>query len=78
MGICRDCFGKLSYTMTNTSGNVFSVRKGENRIMYHRPYVSGVASVFIDTEMAFWDETPRFDSFIKAVAYMKRNIEYLL
>jgi hypothetical protein len=36
------------------------------------------ASIWIEKEMAFWEECPQFDSFIKAVAYLKANIEYLL
>lgn len=78
MGICRDSFGNLSYTMTSSDKKVFSVRHGENRIMYQRPYTRGNASIMIDSEMAFWEECPQFDSFVKAVAYLKANIEYLL
>lgn len=78
MGICRNYKGKLSYTAVNGNKSVFSVTQGENEIKYHRPYVSGRASVFIDSEMAFWQDTPKFESFIQAVAYMKKNIEHLL
>ena len=78
MGICRDSFGKFSYTMVNSNKNVFSVHRGDNKIKYHRPYVSGDASIFIDSEMAFFEECPQFDSFIQAVSYMKKNIENLL
>ena len=34
MGICRDCFGKLSYTATNSDKAVFSVTRGRNEIMH--------------------------------------------
>ena len=78
MGICRDSFGNLSYTMTSSDKKVFSVRHGDNRIMYQRPYTSGNASIMIDSEMAFFEECPQFDSFVKAVTYLKANIEYLL
>ena len=78
MGICRDAFGKLSYTAISNDKHVFSVTKGENVIKYHRPYMSGRAVIMIDSEMAFWEDTPTFDSFIKAVTYLKKNIEYLL
>ncbi len=78
MGICRDTFGKLSYTAVSKDKNVFSVSKGDNEIKFHRPYMSGRASIFIESKMAFWEETPKFESFIQAVAYLKKNVEYLL
>ena len=78
MGICRDCFGKLSYTATNSYGATYSVTCGDNTIRFHRPYISGIASIWIDSEMAFFENCPQFDSFIKAVRYMKKNLEYLL
>lgn len=78
MGICRDYFGNLSYTMTSSDKKVFSVKRGDNRIMYQRPYMTGNASIMIDSEMAFFEECPQFDSFIQAVSYLKRNIENLL
>lgn len=78
MGICRNTFGKLSYTAINSKKQVFSVTKGENYIVEHRPYRRDTACIMIDKEMAFWEECPRFDSFIQAVIYLKRNLENLL
>jgi len=78
MGICRDSFGNLSYTMISSDKKVFSVTKGDNRIIEHMPYMNTTASIWIEEEMAFFEECPQFDSFIKAVAYLKANIEYLL
>ncbi len=78
MGICRNTFGKLSYTAINKDKKVYSITKGENEIKYHRPYISGKAAIMIDSEMAFWTDTPHFESFIQGVAYLKKNLEYLL
>lgn len=81
MGICRNCFGRLSYMATNSYKLVFGVTKeksGPYEIRYYRPYVSGRASVFISREMCFWEDTPTFDSFVQAVKYLKDNLEDLL
>lgn len=78
MGICRDTFGRLSYTAVRNDKKVFSVTKGENCIVEHRPYRRDTACIMIDSEMDFWVECPRFDSFIKAVSYLKQNLEHLL
>ena len=78
MGICRDVFGKLCYTATSSDHKVFSVTRGENCIIEHRPYLRANAAIMIDSEMAFWEDTPQFESFIKAVSYLKTNLENLL
>lgn len=80
MGICRDTFGALSYTATNSKKHVFSITKhygGPYTIRKHEPWYTTDAMIMIDSEMAFWDDTPKFDSFIKAVRYLKENLEYL-
>ena len=81
MGICRDVFGDLSYTATNSRKSVFSVTKhygGPYRIRKHEPYYITDANIFLEKEMAFWEECPVFDSFIQAVRYLKENLEDLL
>lgn len=81
MGICRDCFGRLSYTAVNSRNGVFSVTKekrGPYEIIKHEPYYRTNANIFLEKEMAFWEECPKFSSFVKAVKYMKDNLEDLL
>lgn len=80
MGICRNCFGRLSYTATNKGKHVFSVTKerhGPYEIIKHEPYYNTTAVIMIDSQMAFWEDTPKFDSFIHAVRYLKENLEYM-
>ncbi len=79
MGICRDTFGKLSYTMTVPNGlysKVYSVHRGENRIIVHEPYYRTNANIIVDG--TFWYEIEPFDSFIKAVRFMKKHRDELL
>jgi len=75
MGVCRNTFGRLSYTLTNKKG-VFSVSKGDNRIIKHYPYYNTDAR--IDTGLVIGDEIPRFDSFIRAARFMVENKEVLI
>lgn len=76
MGICRDTFGRLSYTLTRPDKKVFSVTKGENCIIEHRPYLRTNASLYI--EGGFWQELDKFPSFLSAVRFLKRNANDLL
>lgn len=78
MGICRDVFGKLSYTEVNKQKLVFSVTKGDNRIIKHEPWYRTDAMWMLDSEMAFWDNPPKFESFIQAVRWLKEHKEELL
>ena len=75
MGICRDCFGKLCYTATNSEKAVFEVRKGDNKIIRHQPYLRTDA-VYSDPDF-LWIDLPKFDSFVQAVSYLKANLERL-
>lgn len=75
MGICRDCFGKLSYTATNTDKAVFSVTRGENEIIRHYPYMRTDAR--LSDPVFLWMDLPKFDSFVQAVKYLKENLEQL-
>ena len=75
MGACRDTFGRLAYTMKTKSG-VFSVSKGDNRIIKHEPYYNTDAR--IGTGLVIGDEIPRFDSFIRAARFMVENKEVLI
>ena len=75
MGICRNCFGKLSYTATNSDKAVFSVTKGENRIIRNYPYLRTDAR--LSDPVFLWNDLPKFDSFIQAVRYLKENLEQL-
>lgn len=80
MGICRDSSGKLAYTATckNKSGvHVFSVHKGENKILSHRPYYSTGAGILYPRAGFPW-ELPDFDSFVQAVRFLKLNIDSLV
>ena len=74
MGACRDTFGKLAYTLTTKNG-VFSVHKGENRIICHMPYYNTDAVLNIGLPMGA--TLPRFNSFIQAVRFMIENKEAL-
>lgn len=75
MGICRNSFGRLSYTATNSDKAVFSVTNGDNRIIRHQPYINTDAR--LSDPVLLWMELPKFDSFIKAVSYLKENLEQL-
>lgn len=81
MGKCRDIFGRLSYTATNSNKSVFSVTKyksGPVKIIKHEPYYNTDAVIFDESKMAFWETAPEFDSFVKAVQYLKENLDYFL
>lgn len=78
MGICRDTWGKLSYTAVNKYKGVFSVTKGDNRIIKHEPWYRTDAMWMLDSQMAFWDNPPKFESFIQAVRWLKEHKEELL
>lgn len=78
MGICRNCIGKLSYTAVSSKKYVFSVTRtneGKCKIYRHEPYIS--YSACFDYGLIIPEELPYFDSFIKAVAFMKANLESL-
>ena len=79
MGICRDTFGRLSYTITipisPKYSKVFSVRKGDNKIHRHEPYLT--TDAYIAYGGSFWD-LPKFDSFIQAVRFLKTNANELI
>lgn len=75
MGICRNCFGKLSYTATNSYKYVFSVTKGENKIIRHQPWYR--TDAVLSDPVFMWNDLPTFDSFIQAVKYLKENLEQL-
>ncbi|SFU37398.1 hypothetical protein [Butyrivibrio sp. INlla21] len=75
MGICRDCFGKLSYTATNSDKAVFSVHKGDNRIIRHMPWYNTDAR--LSDPVFLWNDLPQFGSFVQAVRYLKENLEQL-
>lgn len=75
MGICRDVFGKLSYTAVNSDKAVFSVTKGDNRIIRHMPWY--ITDAKLSVPVLLWDDLPEFDSFVQAVRYLKENLEQL-
>lgn len=78
MGICRNSFGRLSYTATSKNKRVFSVTRskdGKCNIIAHLPYMSSNAC--FDYGLPLPEQLPSFDSFIKAVAFMKANLESL-
>ena len=74
MGVCRDCFGKPSYTVTTEHG-VFSMTKGDRHITKHYPYMRTDAC--IDIGLILPEQLPPFDNFIKAVKFMKEHIDEL-
>lgn len=78
MGKCRDCFGKLSYTAVNKRKSVFSVTRGDNRIIKHVPYMRTDAYLSLSDKEFFVVDIPHFDSFIHAVRFMKANIDSLV
>ena len=79
MGICRDCFGKLSYTATNSRKAVFSVTRrkdnGKVNIIHHMPYYS--TDTYLDNGLPIGDKVEPFDSFIQAARFLKENLEQL-
>ncbi len=80
MGICRDTFGKLSYTLTVPVtpwfSKVYSVHRGENKIIKHEPYYQTGACLWYGND--FWQEIEPFDSFIQAVSFLKQHSQQLL
>ncbi len=81
MGICRNAFGKLSYTATNSRKSVFSVTRrsdnGKVEIIHHMPYYN--TDTYIDTGIPpFGDKVEPFDSFIQAARFLKENLERLV
>ena len=76
MGICRNCFGKLSYTAVNSRKSSFSVTKGDNRIVKHEPWYN--TDAVLSDPVFMWNDLPKFESFIQAVRYLKENLEDLL
>jgi hypothetical protein len=77
MGICRNTFGKLSYTAVNSDKAVFSVTRCDNRIIRHEPYYNTDARLATDI-VTLWMDLPRFDSFAQAVKFLKENLEDLI
>ncbi len=75
MSVCRDSWGRLAYTATNSKKDVFSVTKGENYIVKHLPYMRTDARR--DIGLPIGEDLPRFESFIQAAIYLKRNVEKL-
>ena len=75
MGICHNSAGKLAYTMKTDIG-VFSVSDGENRIIRHYPFFRNNARLNVGYTCG--EDIPVFNSFIRAVAYMKRNAADLM
>ena len=75
MGICRDSFGRLSYTAVNKRNQVFSVENGWNKIISHQPYYRTDATLY-DPDF-LWIDLPEFSSFVQAVRYLKENLENL-
>lgn len=82
MAICRDCFGKLSYTAVNKRKQVFSVTRdkgGHNMIIRHDPY-KRTSEVFFNpynTPGFLGWELGAWDSFIMAVDFLKKHKDYL-
>ena len=73
----RDVFGKLYYQVKRQrDGAVFSVTKGNNKIVRHMPWY--LTDARLDVGLVIGEEIPRFESFIKAVSYLKHNIDNLL
>ena len=71
----RNCFNRLEYTITTAAG-VFSVTKNDNRIIKHETYYN--TDAYLNTGLVIGDNIPRFDSFIKAVAFMKKHAADLI
>lgn len=67
----RNCFNKLCYTTQNDAGMAFEVVCNDNKIVRVLPYLRTDASISYGHK--FFDTVPPFDSFIKAVAYLKEN-----
>ena len=76
MGICRNTFGKLSYIWVSKEKRVYSVTKGENRIIRHDPYIRTSAALNIGDGVR--RELDEFNSFIRAVRFLKKNADDLL
>ena len=75
MGICRDAFGRLSYTLVTDDKRVYSVTKGENCIVRHYPYLRTDAVLDLGD---CWQYLDRFPSFLSAVWFLKKNVNDLL
>lgn len=78
--ITRDCFGNLTYVLnipvTEKYSRVYMVTRGQNTIDEIRPYLRTNAVFYYGNN--FWEDVGKFDSFIKAVRYLKENKDRLL
>ena len=70
--------GKLDYFVTRNDGTIFEVVQGVNQIYKHCTWCDMLTSARIDLGLVIGDELPLFESFIQAVAYLKKNIDRLI
>ena len=80
MGICRDTAGRLAFTMVSNDKKVFSVTREKDPrkntyIIRHYPYMNTNAGMIDNILLG---PAPAFNSFIKAVAFLKANIDNLI
>ena len=75
MSACRDTFGKPALTITTKNG-VFSVRKGNNKIVKHLPYMT--TDAYLNIGLPMGDPLPPFESFIQAARFMLEHKEELI
>lgn len=72
----RNVFGELEYTL----GDFFVLHRtgntGKYAILKREPWK--VTDAWLSIDGILFDRTPRFDSFIQAVRYLKENINDLV
>jgi len=71
----RDCFGRLCYSVKRSDGAVFEVTAPTAKILRVYPYYK--TDAYIKDPVLMWDNLPRFESFMQAVVYLKKNINIL-
>lgn len=80
-GKFHDMLGNLYYQVKASDGKIFSVTKPKGTdpvtVIREQTYCNTNAMVMDGDDWFFWDEAPKFDSFIRAVAWLKANVENL-
>jgi len=66
---------ELTYTATGNN-TVFTVTRGDNRIISHQPWYN--TDAVLRDPVLMWVTLPKFESFIQAVRYLKANLNNLI
>ena len=84
MGINHDCLGNLDYTIPNADKTAFYMVVNHRKA--NRPYritkfdldACCATTAWMDYDESFMVATPKFTSFIRAVAWLKKHVNELI